>query len=328
MRKHIAGSGAKAGQWVTCSAEVSCRNSGKHISEPELYAMYGQIKQNNPKLTLKSLSLNNWEEFSNLPAETKEYWVNESPNIARKVRGIKDPTINPFNSALKEILPATSLPQNEQVLLSKMIEQHKIEAAKEKKSFFKSLFRKKPASAKSNVQGPSATPVSEATSAAATTLKLNVVTGTPGSFNVVAVSETNGKELYPFGNHITDISVAKRLHAADKTKKYQNGDCGVLAGELWNRNPHVEEYYYLAIKDDPTFGIHHFVKLNDGSIVDSLGVWDEKTFTDYWKTIDPTVKVRLFDADSDKEHVKNPNLKLSNPELYQVLDEIIKTRCE
>ncbi len=37
VKKHVAQSGARAGQWVTCTA-VKCRLGGQHISEQTLYS--------------------------------------------------------------------------------------------------------------------------------------------------------------------------------------------------------------------------------------------------------------------------------------------------
>ena len=144
-----------------------------------------------------------------------------------------------------------------------------------------------------------------------------------GGFKVLAHDGLQEEpSWYPFGNYTSEED-ARALHKADPYKKYQNGECGGLAGELWHRNPHVQEYYMLATDSDPEFGTHHFVELHDGSFVDSMGVWSREKLLAYWKTIDPSVRVSLFDEGDDIVPVKEPNHKVYNQPLFDAVEKAI-----
>lgn len=130
------------------------------------------------------------------------------------------------------------------------------------------------------------------------------------------------KSLYVFGDY-TSQEDAQALHDADPLKAYQNGECGVLAGELWNRNPHVEEYYFFSIPEDREWGTHHFVKLKDGSFADSMGVWSESAFVSYWKEIDKNVSLEVYEEGQPVPD-KNPNIEVSNQKLFDAITKSIE----
>lgn len=128
---------------------------------------------------------------------------------------------------------------------------------------------------------------------------------------------------HKFGDLIKDKSTAEKLHHADPRKDYQLGECGVIAGELWNRNEHVKEYFIMKTDSEPDFGTHHFVQLKDGTYADSLGIWTEDAFLSYWKDVDPTVKISTFDVEEEPEF-RNPNFTVSNLELFNTVNELIE----
>lgn len=151
-----------------------------------------------------------------------------------------------------------------------------------------------------------------------------VIQNEDGTYEVVCYDNSmKGNLTHKFGDFIKDLETAERLHKADPHKNYQLGDCGVLAGELWNRNEFVEDYFVFKTEDDPDFGTHHFVRLTDGTYADSLGIWSEEKFLSTWKEIDPTAHFGTFDLDDEPEH-KDPNINISNQDLYNTIDSIIR----
>lgn len=149
-----------------------------------------------------------------------------------------------------------------------------------------------------------------------------VIASENGGFNVVVNDSYLGVIEHKFGDLIIDQEIAERLHKADPKKDYQLGECGVLAGELWNLSEHVDDYYIIKTDSDPVIGTHHFVRLKNGTIVDSQGLWTEEAFTDYWKSIDSTSQISTFDLDDD-DVVKNPEFTVSKPELFNILKDLI-----
>lgn len=155
-----------------------------------------------------------------------------------------------------------------------------------------------------------------------------VVQSEDGRYEVTCYDPWQKASLtHKFGDLIKDKATAERLHKADPKKDYQLGDCGVIAGELWNRNKNVKEYYILKTDSEPTYGTHHFVQLNDGTIADSLGIWTEEAFLDYWKDVDPTVEIATFDVEEEPEF-RNPNFTVSNLELFNTVNELIDNHMQ
>jgi len=133
-----------------------------------------------------------------------------------------------------------------------------------------------------------------------------------------------GTSIYTFGN-FTSLEEARQLQEADPIKQFQNGECGSLAGELWNRNPHVVDFCIFSYPGDPVEGIHMFAKLKDGTYADSLGIWSEKEFTDYWKTIQSDVKLESFD-DGEPVPEKDEHYDIQNQQLYDIVNGMINRR--
>lgn len=150
----------------------------------------------------------------------------------------------------------------------------------------------------------------------------SVVRSANGGFEVTAYDGWSGFLTHQFGDLITDKATAEKLHNADPNKDYQLGDCGIFAAELWNLNEHVADYFIIKTKSEPVFGTHHFVKLNDGTCVDSQGLWTEEAFLNYWKEIDPTSEISTFDLDDDSIE-KNPKFPVSRPELFNLVNELV-----
>jgi hypothetical protein len=193
------------------------------------------------------------------------------------------------------------------------------------KGFFNALF----GTTKSSTPTTPKTDTNPASEPAAETPLLDkVVQGEDGRFEVACYDVWDKRVIvHKFGDLITDKAIAERLHNVDVKKEYQLGECGVLAGELWNHSEHVEEYYMFKTASDPIFGTHHFVQLKDGTYADSLGIWTEDAFLSYWKNVDPSVEISTFDKDNEPESL-DPNFPISNPELFNVINELIKNHME
>jgi hypothetical protein len=197
------------------------------------------------------------------------------------------------------------------------------------KSFFNSLFgggKKEAPSVESQPSNPAPVvkPVTSVEPVIPSVLG-KVVAGDSGRFEVACEDIWDlDKPVYvhKFGDFIKDQATAEKLHKADPNKLYQLGDCGVLAGELWNRNEYVKEYYMMKTASDPMFGTHHFVQLKDGTYADSLGIWSEEAFLSYWKATDPSCHIAKFEEEPEPEF-KNPNFTISNPTLFNTVNELI-----
>ncbi|MBC9706396.1 MAG: hypothetical protein H9W81_15785 [Enterococcus sp.] len=187
------------------------------------------------------------------------------------------------------------------------------------KRFFDSLFspREKPSA------GPVKVETGEEASIVTVPSTLNTITrGDGGQWQVRTKSPSYLEPLvHKFGDLIVDKTTAERLFNADPMQEYQLGDCGGLAGELWHRNKNVAEYYIMQTDSEPEWGLHHFVKLHDGTYVDSLGLWSEKALLSYWRDVDSTARITTFDV--EPEPAKDPNHTISNPELFNILTRLI-----
>lgn len=196
------------------------------------------------------------------------------------------------------------------------------------KSFFNNLFGgKREVSPVESSPAPVVKPVSsvEPVEPVVPSVLGKVVAGENGRFEVACEDIWDSKKpvyVHKFGDFIKDKAIAERLHNADRNKLYQLGDCGVLAGELWNRNEHVKEYYMMRTDSDPLFGTHHFVQLKDGTYADSLGIWSEEAFLSYWRATDPSCHIAEFEEEPAPE-VKNPNFTISSPILFNTINELI-----
>jgi len=68
-QKHVAKTGARAGQWVTCGAATRCRNGGMHISAEQLSITQHWLALQNIKKPLKQLTLTDVERFRKAEAD-------------------------------------------------------------------------------------------------------------------------------------------------------------------------------------------------------------------------------------------------------------------
>lgn len=149
-----------------------------------------------------------------------------------------------------------------------------------------------------------------------------VVENEEGRFQVLSLSYGQEKPLvHMFGDLVKDRSIVEALQSADVKREYQMGECGALAGELWNTNEHVEDYYVYKTDDEPVFGLHQFVKLKDGTYADSMGIWSHEALTSYWGSVAPG-EIALFD-DGEPIPDKKPNLTISNPALFAAVNDVI-----
>lgn len=89
MTKHVAGSGARAGQWVNCTAKNSCRLGGTHISERELYAAGAWLNETGDKKRLSQISKEDVEKFQASTKGQEEEWAKKAELAARRAKGIK-----------------------------------------------------------------------------------------------------------------------------------------------------------------------------------------------------------------------------------------------
>lgn len=74
MKKHIAKTGAKAGQWVNCSAK-QCRNGGTHVEAETFYAAHQWLQRNGNKVLIKEVNAQHIKNFSKEPSEVQEKWA-------------------------------------------------------------------------------------------------------------------------------------------------------------------------------------------------------------------------------------------------------------
>lgn len=301
-RKHIAKKGVNAGRWVNCTA-ANCRNEGQHISSDTLYAAQQWYKQNDQKVNLKDFTEDQVDVF---------IAANPDPTLWSK------PKMVDFGVGAAAPAP--------EVVVAK-IEDKGTQSFM--KSVFNRLFRKTPPT-------PVPVKVEKPSPANTTTIKLApteteqagaLSRDSKGRLGILS-NDTLSENLsrYPIGN-LTDETTAKQLHDADPYKNYQNGDCGVLANEIWNLSPHADKYYVFKTEEEPIEGIHQLVQLKDGTYVDSLGVWTEEEITSYWATIYPDAKFEEWD-DGEETPERDKTTPVSNERLFNVLSSAINSRFQ
>lgn len=89
MKKHIAASGARAGQWVNCPAKKCGLGGGAHISERELYATAAWVKETGEKKNLSQITKEDVEKFQTATKGQEETWAKKAEYLARTTKGIK-----------------------------------------------------------------------------------------------------------------------------------------------------------------------------------------------------------------------------------------------
>ena len=95
MTKHIAGSGARVGQWVNCPAQ-KCRLGGSHISEREFYATKAWLQETGNKKLNKDMTKEDVENFQTSTKGEEDKWAKKAEFAARKAKGLKNPTHQVF----------------------------------------------------------------------------------------------------------------------------------------------------------------------------------------------------------------------------------------
>lgn len=89
MTKHIAGSGARAGQWVNCTAK-NCRLGGSHISERDFYATRAWLQEEGTPKTASNVTEKDVENFKAATVNDGDKWARKAEIVARKAKGLKD----------------------------------------------------------------------------------------------------------------------------------------------------------------------------------------------------------------------------------------------
>lgn len=89
MKKHIAGSGARAGQWVNCTAK-NCRLGGSHISERDFYATRAWLQEEGTPKTASKVTEKDVENFKAATVNDGDKWARKAEIVARRAKGIKD----------------------------------------------------------------------------------------------------------------------------------------------------------------------------------------------------------------------------------------------
>lgn len=297
-RKHIAKKGVNAGRWVNCTA-TNCRNGGQHISSDTLYATQQWFKQNGQKLNLKDCTEKDVDDFM---AANPDPTLWAKPQMINLGETETEPTPEVFITEVKDAKVQSFM-----------------------KSVFDKLFRKQNSNPEQSAPKP-ASPSAKTSAIQESEQKAGMIQrdneGRLGVFSHDFLS--NKLTVYPIGD-LTDASTASKLHEADPYKNYQNGDCGVLANEIWNLNPHADKYFVFKTEDEPVEGIHQLVQLKDGTFVDSLGVWTKEEITAYWGGIYPDAVLEEWD-DGQPEPPRDSTTPVSNEQLFNVLNSTINKR--
>jgi hypothetical protein len=89
MKKHIAGSGARVGQWVNCGAK-KCRLGGTHISERDFYATRAWLQEEGTPKTASKVTEKDVENFKAATVNDGDKWARKAEYVARKAKGLKD----------------------------------------------------------------------------------------------------------------------------------------------------------------------------------------------------------------------------------------------
>lgn len=97
IKKHIAGRGAKAGQWVTCNAKNKCRLGGQHISEQTFYAARVWLDEKGVQKNFSEITQKDVNDFLAAGVDPIEYGQKAS-ELARQHKGL-EVGVNPFDTS-------------------------------------------------------------------------------------------------------------------------------------------------------------------------------------------------------------------------------------
>lgn len=95
MKKHIAGSGARVGQWVNCGAK-KCRLGGTHISERDFYATRAWLQEEGTPKTASKVTETDVENFKAATVNDGDKWARKAELVARKAKGMRDGNFTVF----------------------------------------------------------------------------------------------------------------------------------------------------------------------------------------------------------------------------------------
>lgn len=95
-KRHIAGSGAKAGQWVACDAK-NCRLGGTHISERDFYAVKAWRTETDGKMKSSDITEKDYADFKAATAGKEKEWAVKAEKLARKDKGLKQADVQVFD---------------------------------------------------------------------------------------------------------------------------------------------------------------------------------------------------------------------------------------
>lgn len=113
MTRHVAASGTRAGQWVTCNAKNQCRLGGSHISERDFYATRAWLQENNDPKKATDVTKDDVERFQAATVNDKRKWEVAAEKLARKNKGLKDYDVPVFNGEenLIKVVPKEAIAQ-------------------------------------------------------------------------------------------------------------------------------------------------------------------------------------------------------------------------
>lgn len=150
----------------------------------------------------------------------------------------------------------------------------------------------------------------------------------PGTFEIIeqnnktivgGITQDLNMEIYYVGDHTPSHHIPE-LIATDPAFKFQEGDCYQLATELQD-NTRVTGLASIVDMDTDDM-VHAVAVLDNGLLVDSLGVWDETEMLHFWdKKMDSEGVTVGIDYDS----LHGIKLDETRSQTYHQLIEIIAT---
>lgn len=87
-KRHVAGSGARAGQWVTCNATGICRLGGSHITEREFYGTKAWLAEHDTPKKNSEIDADDVKTFLEDTEANKNEWARKAETQARKDKGL------------------------------------------------------------------------------------------------------------------------------------------------------------------------------------------------------------------------------------------------
>lgn len=117
--RHIAGSGARAGQWVPCPS-LKCRLGGPHISERDFYAVKSWLAETGKAKKATEITAHDYTDFKAATAGKEAEWAVKAEKLARKDKGFRDADVPVFEGeenliqvGPKEVVKDTPVPRKD-----------------------------------------------------------------------------------------------------------------------------------------------------------------------------------------------------------------------